>query len=127
MRKFMAGLLVCAACGVCGAEDAPQASGMERHRAFHDEAVKLNEAQCAEQKGEWAPPAEGKPAECMLPTTDAGKICRSNSQCTVACVSKVDPRYAKNRYVVAECLRTSRWDGCFFYVEGGQVVQAECN
>lgn len=114
-----------AACGICAAEDLP-APAIQRHQALHDEALRLNAAQCAEKGGEWASPAAGKPPECILPTADAGKICRSSNQCSVACVSKVDPRYAKNRFVVGECLRSSRWDGCFFYVEGGQVVQAEC-
>lgn len=97
----------------------------DRHSDANAAAVKLGESDCKAQQGEWVVPEQGEPF-CALVPADAGKICRSGSQCEIACVSKVDPRYAKTPFVVGECLRTTRRDGCYFYVEGGRVAHAYC-
>lgn len=106
--------------------DEAQKNGWDRHTDANAAAMKLSETDCKARKdGEWITPDKGKPF-CALVPADAGKICRSSSQCEIACVSKVDPRYAKTPFVIGECLRSTRHDGCYFYVEGGRVAYADC-
>ena len=98
----------------------------ERHALAHQEAEALSQAQCAERGGEWGKHGTAPQESCALKTADGGKICRNGNECEIACVSRVDPRYAKNRFVVAECVKSTSVLGCIFYVEGGMVAHADC-
>ena len=94
----------------------------DRHRAASETAAKLEKKACADQSGEWRD-GEG----CVLKSSDGGKLCSAGSECELACVSKLDPRYAKNPFVVGECARTTSLAGCVFYVEGRRVAHAVCS
>lgn len=107
------------------AADAPAKSAWERHREAADEAATLDRAECESRGGRWSSESGGG-AACELPTADGGRICRKGADCAIACVSRSDPRYSKNPFVIGECLRSTARNGCFFYVEGGRVAHALC-
>jgi len=121
---FLCATLFCTS-GVSAAEEQTKLP-WERHTQVSQQTEALTQVQCAERGGEWAARGAAKKESCALKTTDGGKIFKSSSECEIACVARVDPRYSKNRFVVAECVKSTTTFGCIFYVEDGAVVHGDC-
>jgi len=88
---------------------------------------------CIAQGGIWGPIGLSPEPGCMLPTTDAGKVCRDSSECQAACVAELNQEDYNNlvRYQIpirttGKCIAWRGSAGCKSYVENGVVNGILC-
>jgi len=80
---------------------------------------------CTQRGGTWRRAGLMKLEVCDMPTQDAGKACRSDSECESVCVAPegADPAGP----VTGSCYRSTITVGtCLTLVEGGRIAQAQC-
>jgi hypothetical protein len=71
-------------------------------------------------------------ATCVRRFADAGKVCRSKSDCLGSCIIELgtaenrEREYQVGQMAEGRCARQSALAGCLATVDGGKVTQAEC-
>ena len=65
--------------------------------------------------------------ECILPTSDAGKICTDSSQCESVCIA-TDSDLISGENATGKChgWNESGWHLCSPYVTNGKAVRVPC-
>jgi len=92
----------------------------------------IDNESCIAQGGIWGPIGLSPEPSCMLPTTDAGKVCSDSSECQAACVaelSQMESDLIRNHIPVMTTGKCTAWIGsvgCKAYVENGVVNGVLC-
>jgi len=97
-------------------------------RAVDPAEQQAREAECRAAGGDWARFGVRDHLcgiySCAPRTKDAGKPCRSRSECEHLCITKAAPRVGAE--VVGECTAVKTSFGCFTHVDGGRIVGRVC-
>ncbi len=81
--------------------------------------------ECAQRGGTWRRAGIMKLEVCDMPTRDAGKACRSDSECESVCVAAEGADHSGP--VTGQCYKSNITVGtCLTLVEDGRIAQAQC-
>ena len=131
---------LCVALSACGAQppeiiDEPIASVEEVKKLEQvvDTSLPLvqqaysieTEKVCERHGGNWDKIGRQQAYACVLPASDAGKICKDSSECEVACVTE-NNQVGAGQKVSGVCLESTDLFGCKAYVSQGIVEHTLC-
>ena len=95
--------------------------------------IPQNKETCEAQKGEWGRFGLVIKEQCNLPTSDAGKTCRNQSECEGACIADLSQedqdRITESKEVIETSGKCTPWlftYGCNAYIKDGKVDGILC-
>lgn len=81
---------------------------------------------CRAAGGEWGPVGRLQAPACVLPYSDAGKVCRDSDDCQGECRYAGEETLEAGQAVTGQCQANSDRFGCFTRVEDGKADAAIC-
>jgi hypothetical protein len=106
------------------------APGVVNHRPAGQERTKGNDihskAVCEQQHGQWV--GQKGYEYCVLPYTDAGKVCKSSKDCTGHCIAPVPNSSLEPTPIHGTCQLNDDPDDCGRpHYENGKVIYFNCD